>query len=335
MAQETKVGLVVGLGFIVCFAVTLSNRHGAEHIQPQMPYRLFGTPTESGQSPTGILPENRAREIGRGQWSTTVAREPAERSAPASRRSESVAPRRDRVGSEPGIIADPERFTRRRRPIPQPLDLPGAVLADAADARQDHLDLLVGEAPRYGQPQTHPDGTASAKLPSSLAAYADLFEPATPRHRAAPIREEQHVVRKGDTLTKIARRYYGSSSPGIVTAIFEANRQVMRSPHEVVEGSRLRLPMVEGVSPPDEPAAGADLRQAQADALRDTRRAPAYRWYKVQKGDLLGTIAQKQLGTSRRWKEIFELNRDICPDARHLPCGVEIRIPIDTLADSR
>ena len=38
MASETKVGLLVGLGFIVCFAVSLANRGREEQISAQLPY---------------------------------------------------------------------------------------------------------------------------------------------------------------------------------------------------------------------------------------------------------------------------------------------------------
>jgi nucleoid-associated protein YgaU len=119
-----------------------------------------------------------------------------------------------------------------------------------------------------------------------------------------------------------------------VRAIFEVNRTAMESPDDLVVGRSILLPPVDGSAP-----AGPDGAPAQATVVVDnaprSSSSPTYRLYKVKKGDLLGTIAQEQLGSAKRWQEILALNRDVCKDARRLPCGVEIRIPVDTLADAR
>ena len=122
---------------------------------------------------------------------------------------------------------------------------------------------------------------------------------------------------------------------GIVSVIFEANRTVLSSPDTVVVGGTLRLPVAEGISPVDRALDGAAGGAVATAADADATPGPSYRLYKVMKGDLLGTIAQKQLGSSKRWKEILALNRDIFTDERHLPFGVEIRIPLNTMAANR
>ncbi len=49
-----------------------------------------------------------------------------------------------------------------------------------------------------------------------------------------------HVVTKGETLSKIAERYYGD--PRLYKKIFEANRQLIKNPDLIQIGWKLRIP---------------------------------------------------------------------------------------------
>ncbi len=49
-----------------------------------------------------------------------------------------------------------------------------------------------------------------------------------------------HVVAKGDTLSKIAQRYYGD--PSLYKKIFEANRELIKNPDLIQIGWKLRIP---------------------------------------------------------------------------------------------
>jgi nucleoid-associated protein YgaU len=49
-----------------------------------------------------------------------------------------------------------------------------------------------------------------------------------------------HLVKKGDTLWKIAQHYYGDGS--LYTQIFEANRDILKDPNLIKVGQKLRIP---------------------------------------------------------------------------------------------
>jgi len=49
-----------------------------------------------------------------------------------------------------------------------------------------------------------------------------------------------HVVQSGDTLSKIAQKYYGDAS--LYTKIFQANRDVLSDPNKISPGQKLRIP---------------------------------------------------------------------------------------------
>ena len=49
-----------------------------------------------------------------------------------------------------------------------------------------------------------------------------------------------HVVSKGETLSKIAEKYYGD--PGMYRKIFEANQDILKNPDLIKIGQKLRIP---------------------------------------------------------------------------------------------
>ena len=51
---------------------------------------------------------------------------------------------------------------------------------------------------------------------------------------------QYYVVQPGDTLSKIAERFYGS--PSKYSRIFEANEEVIRNPNLIFPGQKIRIP---------------------------------------------------------------------------------------------
>jgi nucleoid-associated protein YgaU len=51
---------------------------------------------------------------------------------------------------------------------------------------------------------------------------------------------QYHVVKKGDTLSKIAQQVYGDKM--LYTKIFEANRDQLSDPNKIKPGQKLLIP---------------------------------------------------------------------------------------------
>lgn len=66
-----------------------------------------------------------------------------------------------------------------------------------------------------------------------------LTAPAPPPN-VPPEVTEYYTVKSGDTLSKIAKSYYGEASKYPV--IFEANREVIKDPDLIYPGQKLRIP---------------------------------------------------------------------------------------------
>ena len=61
-----------------------------------------------------------------------------------------------------------------------------------------------------------------------------------PAAAAANAYAQVHVVASGDTLGKIAAKYYGDAS--LYMTIFEANKNQLSDPNKIVPGQKLIIP---------------------------------------------------------------------------------------------
>ena len=105
-----------------------------------------------------------------------------------------------------------------------------------------------------------------------------------------------HVVQAGDDLWSLAERYYGDGRDW--RKIAAANPHVLTGgPDRLQVGWRLRIP---------------DLDK-DADA--------GDRVITVRRGDTLSSIAERELGTSARWNDIFHVNRAQLSDPDELAVG--------------
>ena len=58
---------------------------------------------------------------------------------------------------------------------------------------------------------------------------------------AAGPKTEYYVIESGDTLWKLAKKYYGNAMD--YPKIFEANREVIKDPDKIFVGQKIRIPL--------------------------------------------------------------------------------------------
>jgi len=438
VARETKIGMVVGIGFIVCFAIVLSHRGQLTGVENNPGFEIESILSEAPAQSDAEQVRRSAREIGRKQPTPTRrrirdTRTPVHRSltnntvadrgiadqampgrADDSRQddpgrdtvaqhpsrdngSEEEAPRRfadaqptRRMGDSP---SGSQRFSARRNPIdakPQaqpaatPIDLttgdsPFETVhqRDNNDVSNDRLTSASPTAhiipPRIESTPSRTvvpsrdrdDGVATMSTDELRERFATgSQQPArrstAPRDRPPLVNQPQiigeHVIESGDTLVRIARKYYQSDDPSVVTAIFEANRDKLKSPDRIVTNRRLQLPYIQGhsnsaasgspaktITTSNTPAArdepNADTASDDTPA-RSRRQLPLHRdpkrYYEIQSGDTLGGIAMKEYGTAHPdvLKQIQQANPKSIPDLNTVVKGRRIELPaIDGLDD--
>ncbi len=380
MAVETKVGLLVGLAFIVCFAVILSNRGSGDVAGGQMAYHLLSRHESGdsdqrqpaagslqGRSPTKTSPRrhsSRASSRAAPGPNRVAGGATLPRQRPATRRNGPVTTQKRTSPPQNQRAELPRETTMSATQEPsrgQPVQRSGNKASQRSSPRQqkphtndsgdsknfetifgDHGSDAPKEKPALAQRKSKQGsaGTSSGlgTKPVALSKSQTRMRDGRSRRKGA-VRQSSngatYEVQKNDTLWKIARKAYGDSKPAIVEAIFEANRDTMKSKDHLRVGRTLRLPDIGGVRPnvtrPKTRVADRTTETKRGD--RNSRKSNrGHRYYQIQKGDRYTTIAANLLGDGKRWKEIFELNKDIFPEAGSIQYGVRIRVPLaDTI----
>ncbi len=127
-----------------------------------------------------------------------------------------------------------------------------------------------------------------------------------------------HKIVKGDSIWKIAARHYtGGNIQEHVDAILAANPKL--DPKNLKLGAELVLP-ARGDSATSTTAATTATPAVKTSATGE-------RLYDVKSGDTLSTIASKQLGSAKRWQEIYDLNRDRIKDPAKVYVGTTLKLP--------
>ncbi|MHC4695249.1 MAG: LysM peptidoglycan-binding domain-containing protein [Planctomycetota bacterium] len=343
MASETKVGLIAGLTFIICFAVILANR-GTRELAPQSEYRIAG-PRGSASGDWQIRSQPAAVQVPPSPTAPTArgVDSPSRRPVHAPRRP--ADPRRIDRPTDQG--ADPEfesTTVAQAEPIspdhPASAQVHGTSLTSTSHDPDSRLKLLKRRLDELAEDLEAAGKSNTVRVEGSepKPARADVQEPASsaPSGRANMPSLARYTVVSGDTLSKIAGAHYGRRSTRFVNAIFDANRSVLSSPDVLRPGMELVIPAVEGATAPSSAESSGERETKTPRPPRSNRQdsQPPYRWYQIKKNDRYMSIAREQLGDARRWPEIYELNKEKFPDPGMIREGVRIKIPVQALAAS-
>ena len=380
MSTETKIGLVIGLGFIVCFAVLLANSGPEQASATQWSHVMdaVGAADHSLKPGAGV-----DRTSSRSSYRSGVA---AQSKRSDGRSTQEQVPSRVEQAARQGL--SPSRSMLRHTEAPHTNRYPEPVRSSGRAGQSSERNVQA--IPQYSAPRadgsTNSDPTVKRSaapvetlnyreglLHVYLDARRESPAPAPPpnvqesagrterehvresdlndelpgsQRRPTPIavptrkngsRPLRHTVTAGDTLSKIAAKYYGRRSGKVVTAIFNANRSAMPNPDQLRIGIELTLPTIDGFNPTDRSPVRAEPvppQRASPPFGAPTPMKQAITWYQIKKNDRYASIAREQLGDASRWPEIFKLNQDRFPNAGRIQWGVRIRLPATRLASA-
>ena len=178
------------------------------------------------------------------------------------------------------------------------------------------------------------EAPAVAAAPAAAATSAAAAQPGEAAEAAPGSRT--HVVKKGDTLAVISRKYYGTTMKW--RAILEANKGILPDERSLKPGMTLVIPPVPGVAvtatgtetAAERPALSASVPVAAAAAASAPAAGAAAagpREYEVQRGDSLWLISKKVYGNANKWRQILEANRNVLQNADDLKPGMRLAIP--------
>ncbi|MBN1492475.1 MAG: LysM peptidoglycan-binding domain-containing protein [Phycisphaerae bacterium] len=205
--------------------------------------------------------------------------------------------------------------------------------SSVADATPKPVAPVLTAPPRVQTPTTRP----------AAAVEAPPIKPAEPVAAAPEPAVQTHVLQKGESISRLAQKYYGSER--FVPLILEANKQI-QDPHRIPVGAKITIPPApEGAKPvaakpaATEPKTVAAAPEQSSPATVTTagprQQPPGTQAYEVTPDDNWNKIAARVYGSASRWPELFELNkRSPNETPRMLRAGEVIYIPATGTTDT-
>lgn len=331
MTRELKLALIVGFALVLLVTVLISD-HLSKARKAQLAGNVTDAPTGVATTPNETAP-GPVVTINQGTGGGVLAQPALIGPAPTDPNAGLVI--KD-PAKDPTITS--QIANRGGEPMPVGSTLPPMVSLDSASISNglpSSTPLLPGGPVSGGQT---PDGAAmhetrptlgpgfDAQAQQPLNATTVALDPTAKTSEAVVKKAEEatkpakasderwHTVASGESAYSIAKKYYGKGE--LWTKLKAANGDRMGDKGQVRVGVRLRVPDAPGASSKESPAnATAPKSEGKPKDRMIAEFKPAKpagpRSYTVQKGDTLGTIAQKQLGSSKRMDDILKANKDI------------------------
>lgn len=304
MTRENKLALIIGFGLVLVVGILVSDHLSAASRQES-----------ADLSPTGS-------STGNDRLRDTALLTPSFPGVGDSRRASNdglpLATNGARAGSNPGqrdpIAPRGGEVVRPRGELSQQFRPP------AHEDTGVRIDDIVGTGAAI------PDEIVN---PAQETLIREDVEEVQQRLRKAAERQiafSWYTIKQGETLAKIAREKLGDEK--LWRALHEINKDRIPNPNVVPSGVTIRLPNKEdllgatGGGTPNAPQAGEQTGAAGAAGS-----AVRYTTYTVLPGESLSKVASKVLGTGNKWRELYELNKDVIRNPDNVPAGTVLKVP--------
>ena len=333
MTRETKIGLLVGLAFIIVIGILLSDHLTSATEPPQAQLAQVGNnvrsttnaPGSNRNAQAGIFNNNPAQSPVAPTHAVPTQNELANRGAPPVQiinvggpagNAVSQPPLQANGPSQPPIsMAPPVQQTQPQNtpqivsneqplnpPMQEPVREQPPVAGPITDIARQHGEDLVN---LNGQPMNNTNN-----IPGNNA--GTITPPAT--------NGSTYVAQAGDSVSRLASKFLGSNTKANRDAIVNANPSLKEDINKIIIGKSYIIPKGNKTeaSVPDR----ASERQAQKPSTASSQD----HWYTVKSGDSLWKIAEAQCGDAKAVAAIKELNKDILKNDT-VQAGQKIRLP--------
>ena len=350
MNRETKLALILGLAVVLIVGVFMGE-HFAKGRQPR-PNMDVGIETAAAPLTQNSLPQNMPAPP---PDELRVARAPQPAAGPTAIAASNAAAAASSAAASnvpPGIIEMGRPTLASNTTKPMPLT-PGQLAVRSAGDQPGGGELPPGIAPTNLQPTNPqapnpqptdprqstanaPSGELFGESPAAAGPSNGATSPSGKPFSAG--KEAGYVVKQGDTLSKIAKAMYNDGELHVRLADYNKQRlgkngaisigtTLRIPPKDVLLGRAELLPANRGVTPLS--ASGATPAGSLTFPSR-SENAPGSaeaRSYTVKSGDTLMTIARSELGSSNRWQEILDVNKQSLVKPEQLKIGMVLKLP--------
>jgi nucleoid-associated protein YgaU len=322
MTRETKIGLLVGLAFIIVIGILLSDHLTSSTEPPQAALANAGNTVRQGvtspgspapapapvEPPVNTAPQNPVptqSELVPGPDPVQIVKVGPGPAAPSVDGSDSTQ-------AAAGNHADPQPG---RKPESQQVEVAGAdaptVTKVPPVASASPIDQL---ARQHGEEVVMLDGNGRPARANVSPVNMSREVGAVNEYKAEP----------GDSLSRMASRLMGANTKANRDAIIAANPSLRDNPNKVIVGRTYIIPSAGAGD-----AKLANSTPAPAEPPAQVASQSGEYWYTVKEGDSLWRIAKEQLGRGSAVAAIKELNQDILTGENRdvVSVGMKIRLP--------
>jgi nucleoid-associated protein YgaU len=289
MTRETKIGLLVGLAFIIVVGILLND------------YRSTSTdPKPATLSEAGA----NVRQ------SVTTPGAPAVQGDQAPRAQ--VPTRGDLAPRRPG---PPVRIVEVG---------PGNSLAGEERIASDDRGPSLPPIDAFGKPSTgRAPGDLVAQHPQDFERVGD-----TARNQPPVTPPKSYLAESGDTVSRIASKLMtGGNSKANREALIKANPSLQTDGNVVYLGKTYVIPSAGAAAQATDATAGKPATPAPPSFATPPAAVPNTVWYTVKENDNLWRIAAHELGDGNQWTAIRDLNKDVLKGGETVKANMRIRLP--------
>jgi nucleoid-associated protein YgaU len=326
MTSDAKIGLLLGLVFIFVIAFVIN---GLPSFRAATNNSELTTNMVSSQNEAWGIGTNE-RKIQEGiDWTGQPIEEPVEEPI-----------------EEVAVIPEDTEDIRFEMSIPDDIAIVEDISHELTPELVQHTltetgDSPVQDLPADGAVEPEPAKTISIELPP-VEKTPKPKKPRGPKWTMPKV----YTVSEGDTLATIAKKFYGPEEGNRIAnnmKIFEANRKILKSPHELKIGQKIVIPPLDKDRPkkkkPESTLADSLFEEVMsigrkllpaADKPPEQSKAKQTRQYIVKDGDYLWKVAKNELGDPMRYKEIAKLNSGVLKDENTtLQIGMNLKLPVN------
>lgn len=331
MTRETKIGLLVGLAFIIVIGILLSD-HLTSTSEPAMaPLAQAGDSVREGVAMPGVADVAPAapvisppQQIMPAQ--PVMTRQELTTPAPAPVQIVKIGPPAAPNFSQPPVTITGQAAPQGVVTYPQSID-PGVEVVGADPPPIITHTPLPGEtalsqvAQQHGEQLVTADGSQTSGSQPGVA-------------RAQPqVAAGEYVAQPGDSLSKMASKLMGGNNKANRDAIIAANPTLKSDPNKIIAGRKYMIPLPGATTPVAVAPPPVVKAPVQAPPPQTASSQPEY-WYTVKEGDNLWKIAENQLGDGSAYTAIKELNKDTLKGGDTVRVDMKLRLPARPVASA-
>jgi LysM repeat protein len=345
MTRETKIGLLVGLAFILVVGILLSEHITGSNERPAAPLADAGHGVRNGVSAPGAAAEEPMKIA----EPTAPVPSPADLTPKPPVSQVAVVPPQPTPGNTTNVIVAPAQPVGPVAVIPAPQAVVPVPQPTSPQAEPATVIIRNPTDPFANNPIAKIAREMGEQV-VPVGGKTTPKEAATPKLVANTTTAREYKAKAGDTLSRIASQLPGGNTKTNRDAVVAMNPTLQKDPNHVVSGRTYLLPADVSAAPiAPKPLAVAEATAPKvvtpvvADKTKEakvieTKADPkadnASRIYVVKPGDTLSKIASAELGSKNEVATIRKLNPDLLKSGDKILVDMKLKLPAKLVASA-